>query len=450
MHPLTIIRKETPQGSELSALEKRRLLTNSLVEAAELEHNVMCLYLFAAVSLKKRVSEGVSFSQLEKIRRWEASILAVARQEMEHLAIVNNLLTAIGECPNLSRSDYPFTFHDNSVKISFSMEPFSLETMLHFICYEMPSKLSPSDEKFMEEIIDGFKPGDFDGIFRLYEEIKMLFCEIPDQYLFVGPPGAQFTTDEIVPSTSILGVNLRGVPKYDISISAVTDQRSAMKSIQQIIDEGEGSEGSNTITHFLQFLQIYKELQQELDEHPGFSPARPVVSNPKTQSKLNHTDNVSEYVHLITNAATNQVAELFDLVYENQILFLMRYFMHTDETESELNALQYAVFFPMMTALVRPLAEILTELPAYSDTGIQKTAGPPFTLTRRLKSLPHKKAAWKVLQMQLRLMAEMSENLCHSNQYTGEIKKRLQLIHENILRTRITFEQKLNSLTDHG
>ena len=63
---------------------------------AEMEHGLMCEYLFAAFSLKERADEGLQPHQLEAIERWRKVILGVAAQEMLHLALTANMLTALG------------------------------------------------------------------------------------------------------------------------------------------------------------------------------------------------------------------------------------------------------------------------------------------------------------------------------------------------------------------
>src|SRR5207248_11479544 len=80
-------------------IEDREELIFILSEAAALEHMIMCEYLFAAFSLKRDVSEGVTAAQLEAIKRWERVVSFVATQEMLHLALVSNLLTALGANP---------------------------------------------------------------------------------------------------------------------------------------------------------------------------------------------------------------------------------------------------------------------------------------------------------------------------------------------------------------
>ena len=78
-----------------------------LVQACELGHGLMCEYLFAQFSLKRIVDEGLSVEQLAKVAAWEAVIVEVTKQEMLHLALATNLLTAIGAAPHLHRPNFP-------------------------------------------------------------------------------------------------------------------------------------------------------------------------------------------------------------------------------------------------------------------------------------------------------------------------------------------------------
>jgi rubrerythrin len=77
-------------------------LIRLLKEASEIEHSLMIQYLFAAFSLKPKyqalVGPPVPSSD---------GLLGIAIQEMQHLAIVNRLLVALGAGPNLDRQDFP-------------------------------------------------------------------------------------------------------------------------------------------------------------------------------------------------------------------------------------------------------------------------------------------------------------------------------------------------------
>src|SRR6201996_7066735 len=82
-------------------------LIAALQEASEIEQQLMIQYLYAAFSLKKQPDERCSAAQYESVRRWGSTILMVARSEMEHLALVNGLLTALGANPWFSRENIP-------------------------------------------------------------------------------------------------------------------------------------------------------------------------------------------------------------------------------------------------------------------------------------------------------------------------------------------------------
>jgi hypothetical protein len=66
----------------------REALIHQLYEAAELEHNLMCTYLYAAFSLKSGEQEGLSPAEADATARWRREILRVAVEEMGHLTAV--------------------------------------------------------------------------------------------------------------------------------------------------------------------------------------------------------------------------------------------------------------------------------------------------------------------------------------------------------------------------
>jgi hypothetical protein len=69
-------------------IEHREALVYMLAEASELEHGIMCEYLFAAFSLKQTVEEGLTTEQLVAVDGWRQELLAIASQEMLHFALV--------------------------------------------------------------------------------------------------------------------------------------------------------------------------------------------------------------------------------------------------------------------------------------------------------------------------------------------------------------------------
>ena len=92
-----------PDDAGTGGIEHREALIYTLGKAAELEHLVMLQYLFAAFSLKQRVDEGLTPETLAAVQRWRKTLLEIGEQEMLHLALVQNLLTAVGAAPRFAR-----------------------------------------------------------------------------------------------------------------------------------------------------------------------------------------------------------------------------------------------------------------------------------------------------------------------------------------------------------
>jgi hypothetical protein len=75
-----------------------------LAEAAQLEHMMMCQYLYAEFSLKDGTTDGLTGEQAAAVDRWRRTLRGIAVEEMLHLALVSNLMSAIGAAPYQSTS----------------------------------------------------------------------------------------------------------------------------------------------------------------------------------------------------------------------------------------------------------------------------------------------------------------------------------------------------------
>ena len=114
-------------------IEHREALIYMLCEGAELEHGIMCQYLFAAFSLKQREDEGLTADELEAVTRWRRVIAHVATEEMLHLALVHNLLSAIGAAPHLARPNLPAPAHHYPAGVNLTLVPFGEAALQHFL-----------------------------------------------------------------------------------------------------------------------------------------------------------------------------------------------------------------------------------------------------------------------------------------------------------------------------
>src|SRR3982074_3125215 len=106
-------------------IEHREALIYMLCQAAELEHAIMCQYLYAAFSLKQGVDEGLPATQFELGERWRRTVSRVATQEMLHLALVQNLLSSIGAAPHMSRPNLPALAGHYPTGVTLTLLPFA-------------------------------------------------------------------------------------------------------------------------------------------------------------------------------------------------------------------------------------------------------------------------------------------------------------------------------------
>ena len=127
----------------------REQLMAMLGEASEVEHDLMCCYLYAAFGMKRGEDEGLSAEQAKAVERWRRAIVGVAVEEMGHLALVSNLLSSIGGTPNFSRLNFPVGAGALPAAMTVRLSPFDMDTLDHFIWLERPEGMDVEDaERF--------------------------------------------------------------------------------------------------------------------------------------------------------------------------------------------------------------------------------------------------------------------------------------------------------------
>jgi hypothetical protein len=355
-------------------------LLRLLAKASEVEHSLMCQYLFAAYSFKQSADEGLTDQELNRAFDWERTILLVARQEMEHLGLVTNLVTAVGGAPTLAHPRFPYPTPLFGHRMT--LDPFSEATLQKFVCFERPDDVHPTDAFCIEP--PPVQAESYSTVSELYERIKLVLRATADQTpdLFIGPPGAQLTGGQLGTDFPRIGALGAG---YDVFMRPVTDLPSALGVIDLVIEQGEGAPRGHELSHYQRFLEILDDFNKH-----AFAPARPVVANPTR--------------HTVTNPAARAVMELFDETYGVLLALLTRLFAHTDESDDSIAVLRALAFMPLMTMAIRPLAEVLTAMPA-RDPDDGTTAGPSFDTRGAVALLPHRRAAWTVLEESLRGLA---------------------------------------------
>jgi Ferritin-like len=399
-------------------IEHREALIYMLCEAAELEHGIMCQYLFAAFSLKQRGDEGLAAEELMAVSRWRGVIAHVATEEMLHLALVQNLLTAIGAAPHLARPNLPAPARHYPAGVNLTLVPFGEPALRHFMFLERPEGMelkgaegidAPVHEAvpLMAESDIVPQPQDFATVGHLYRSIEhgidRLAEKFGERHLFVGPPRAQATSEHF----------------HWPELVAVTDLASAHRAIDTILEQGEGARGHWQNAHFGQFVQILDEYRQLRAATPTFEPARPVLFATVRPSHHDAT------VPRITEDVTSRCTDLFNVGYEILLQTLQRYFAHTEETDAQLTTLSSAAI-ALMAGVLKPLGDLLATLPVGPEQP-GMTAGPSFELFYENDYLmPHRDAAWALLEERLREAA----NFCNLIQESSDARVATEL--ENI------------------
>src|SRR3546814_657401 len=126
---------QMPQVNALKSVSREKLL-HALYEAAELEQNLMCTYLYAAFSLRDGEAEGLSGAETEAVARWRRVILDVAIDEMSHLVAVWNITSAHCGAPRFGRTNFPLAPGPLPAGLSLKLAPFCPAVSQYFIFLE--------------------------------------------------------------------------------------------------------------------------------------------------------------------------------------------------------------------------------------------------------------------------------------------------------------------------
>src|SRR5215472_16463691 len=363
----------------------RKELTYVLCQGAELEHGLMCEYLYAAFSLKGTAGPGLRADQVEAVERWREVIFAIAREEMLHWAVVQNLLTAVGSAPYVSRPHMPHHAKGYPPGVQLRLLPFGEAALQHFVYLERPEGAADADAEGFEPAgppPPPMKPGevvprgqDWATQGHLYRAVERGLARLADKLgedrLFIGPAfhqagEAAFGWPDLHPITSLEGAN---------------------RALERIVEQGEGATGNWATAHYGRFLEVLGEYEAMRKADPSFEPAYPV-----TAAGLRAVEGIEPDVY-ITDPTTGGCSDLFNAVYELVLQMIARYFAFGHETPEQRQVLAGAAVGLMFQA-IKPLGLLLARLPVGPDhPGV--TAGANFQLPFRASFLlPHRRSAW--------------------------------------------------------
>ena len=357
-------------------IETRDHLLSTLAEASELEHNLMCLYLYAVSSLKQSTAEGITQAELEAITTWRKEIMAVAGQEMTHLALVTNLTTAVGGSAHLFRPGFPAKAGYFPCDFVIELAPFSLATLDHFIFLERPEdrEVKEGQDFQTEHVYTRGAPqgrlmdhsGDYETVGQLYhlieEGIEGLSEKMGEKNLFCGSRSLQIAPPELELDGLIL----------------IQDKASALTAIKTIVSQGEGAR-TQANSHFEKFTRIKESVEKLIEKNPTFEPGRPGARNPVMRKPVE-----SEGTIWINDARAVLYLDLGNAIYSLMLRFLLQlYSMENRSAEARSVLLEGAL---SLMHGIGAIGAILSQVPASPDVnGVN--AGLSFDLNRHFNPI---------------------------------------------------------------
>nr|WP_253937700.1 ferritin-like protein [Dickeya dadantii] len=212
-----------------------------LQKAMVLEHAVIPPYLTMLYTMNDDIDPRVP-----------EVIHSVVIEEMLHFVMVGNLLNAVGGTPNISGHDflpdYPATLPFGIEDLEIQLHPFSQHAIHQAMQIEHPKYVRP-------DVVASHVCSDMSiGEYYVYIESRLRAAveSFGEKAVFCGDP-----TRQIEPEQFCHGSYGAVIP--------VTDLDSAVASLRQICDQGEGSPHNiwqgedNDVPHYYRFNEIYCE-----------------------------------------------------------------------------------------------------------------------------------------------------------------------------------------------
>jgi CDGSH-type Zn-finger protein/uncharacterized Fe-S cluster protein YjdI len=400
------------------AQPSREALLHRLYEAAELEHNLMCTYLYAAFSLKD-AQDGLSAAEAAATARWRRVILDVAIEEMGHLCAVWNITSALGGAPRFGRGNFPLDPGYLPAGVVVKLAPFNEAVLQHFIYLERPRDSTEPDGPGFEPPfryqrgtaaprltpmgIDYDTVGDF--YISLGESVTSFVARLGEKAAFCGDPALQLSADEI---------DLGGA-------TPVICAKTALAAFDAIVRQGEGAQADSEGSHYQKFSAIRREFRALKDVNPGFHPAFPAAVNPVLRPPPRPEGRV-----WIENEAAAECVDLANAAY-GLMVRLIAYSYGVARPAAE-KAVAVDLGIGLMKALTF-LAERAARLPA-GPSNPECHAGVTFVALRDAAGFPPGVAARRFFTERLAELAKAASTLGNTDERTGRAAQMLNELAE--------------------
>jgi hypothetical protein len=409
--------QSVPNRSKVGTITTRRQLYDALCQAATIELAVMAQYLYAAWSIpvygagKEYLRRGEWSAEQLRLACGDggehihggirSSLLNVAREEMIHFLVINNIIMAMGQPFHIPILDFGQLNSRLPVPLDFSLEALSLGSVQRFIALEQPYHLTM-------DIADGQPPAPhpangpyaYGSLSELYAAVREGIQRVPDP--FVVQNGRGGGEHHLFMRESVNAIH----PDYQLEVD---DVASAVFAIDFVTEHGEGgvmvSPHPGDEPHFDTFLRISDLLMSERLKGPGgrsipWNPTYPVMRNPTLIP-----GNLSR--DLVTNGAARDAMVVFNRSYFLMLQLMVQHFGYTPDSSLRRSKLMNAAI-DVMTGMLRPVAELVVTLPSGRPG---RTAGPSFELEEPPGFIARPDVAMHAVSQRLAHLARMARQL---------------------------------------
>lgn len=393
-------------------IRTRTELIGALRHGVTIELAVMLQYLYAAFSIptygagEELVRRGDwNTEQLELMcgdggetadGGIRASLFGVAREEMIHFLVVNNILMAIGESFHVPDLDFGTINDTLMVPLDFSLEALGLGSVQRFVQIEQPDGL-------MGAVRLGELPAPgqseetyaYRSLSELYGDIREGLQRVPG--LFLVDRGRGGGEHHLFLRESVNAKH----PDYQLEVD---DLSSALFAIDFVMEQGEGrvltDEDATDQSHYDTFVRVGELLMRERlaakqTRRAPWSPAYPVARNPTLRPG-------GQARELVTDPAARELMALFNKSYFMALQLMVQHFGGSPDASLRRSKLMNTAI-DVMTGVMRPLAELLVTVPSGRHG---RTAGPSFELDEKPAFIARADVARRSMSLRFKHLAE--------------------------------------------
>ena len=386
----------------------RELLLHALYEAAELEHNLMCTYLYAAFSLKFGEAEGLVPDEAAAVKRWHRVIVDVAIEEMGHLVAVWNITIALGGAPRVGRANFPLDPGYLPAGVVVKLAPFNEATLQHFIHLERPDGSDePDGANFAPErnFVRSVPAARLTPMGLDYETVGEFYVALGD--------GLRGLVEQVGEAVAFCGDRALQLSPAELDLAGakpVVCLKTALAAFDAIVLQGEGAPKHSADSHFAKFVAIRDEYRALKTRNPTFAPAHPAAVNPVLRRPPRPEGRV-----WIENELAAETVDLANASYGLMLRVLA--FAYTVPGPAPEKALAVDLAIGLMRAFGL-LAERAARLPA-GPSNPDCHAGVSFTALRDSAALPARASAWRFFAERFAQLSATAKRLATS---TGDAR----------------------------